>query len=221
MLAPKHIEVSTPKYRPSTHRDVINFNSENVEQFSNEECNTCANGSDIDDPVTFQQLKTIIHRRLENIALIAMFSTILILSAFVINEINENDKLEFNNTSPKDILKTLKLKNATKIIIGHLNINSIRNKIEDLKYLIADNIDILLISETKINNTFPESQFAIAGFHPPYRENRNENGGGLLLYFREHVPSKKITLNFYPKIEAIAIEINLKKKTIRCFIQKV
>ena len=98
-----------------------------------------------------------------------MFSTILILSAFVINEINENDKLEFNNTSPKDILKTLKLKNATKIIIGHLNINSIRNKIEDLKYLIADNIDILLISETKLNNTFPESQFAIAGFHPPYR----------------------------------------------------
>ena len=155
---------------------------------------------------------TLDNRRLENIALIALFSTILTLAAFVLNEINEYDKLEFNNTSPKDILKTLKLKNVKKIIIGHLNINSIRNKIEDLKYLIADNIDILLISETKLNNTFPESQFVIAGFHPPYREDRNENGGGLLLYIREHIPSKKVILNFYPKIEAFAIVINLKKK---------
>ena len=69
-------------------------------------------------------------RHLENIALIAIFCTILILSAFLINEINENDKLELNNTSLKDILKKLKLKSANKIIIGLLNINSVRNKIE-------------------------------------------------------------------------------------------
>ena len=106
----------------------------------------------------------------------------------------------------------MKLTNANKIIIGHLNINSIRNKIEDLKYLIAENIDTLLISETKLNNTFPESQFLISGFQPPYRVDRNEKGGGLLLYVREHIPSKKLNINFYPKIEAFAIEINLKKK---------
>ena len=120
--------------------------------------------------------------------------------------------LERLHTSPKDILKKMKLTNANKIIIGHLNINSIRNKIEDLKYLIAENIDILLISETKLNNTFPESQFLISGFQPPYWEDRNEKGGGLLLYVREHIPSKKLNINFYPKIEAFAIEIKLKKK---------
>ena len=81
-----------------------------------------------------------------------------------------------------------------------------------IKYLIAENIDILLIAETKLNNTFPESQFLISGFQPPYREDRNEKGGGLLLYVREHIPSKKLNINFYPKIEAFAIEINLKKK---------
>ena len=70
------------------------------------------------------------NRHLENIALIAIYCTILILSAFLINEINENDKLELNNTSPKDILKKLKLKSGNKIIIGLLNINSVRNKIE-------------------------------------------------------------------------------------------
>ena len=114
------------------------------------------------------------------------------------HEIKENVKSARKTTSPKDILKKMKLTNANKIIIGHLNINSMRNKIEDLKYLIAENIDILLISETKLNNTFPESQFLISGFQPPYREDRNEKGGGLLLYFREHIPSKKLNINFYP-----------------------
>ena len=135
-------------------------------------------------------------RRLGNTALIAIICAILILFSFLIHEIDENDRLEFNNTSPTDILKKLKLKNANKIIIEHLNINSIRNKIEDLKYLISENIDILLISETKLNNTFPESQFLIAGFHPPYREDRNEKGGGILLYIREHIPSKKLNIIF-------------------------
>ena len=151
------------------------------------------------------------NRRLENIALLAMFCTILILSVFLMHEIKENVKSALKTASPKDILKKMKLTNANKIIIGHLNINSIRNKIEDLKYLIAENIDILLISETKLNNTFPESQL-ISDFQPPHREDRNEKGDGLLLYIREHIPSKKLNINFYPKIEAFAIEINLKKK---------
>ena len=73
-------------------------------------------------------------------------------------KIKENVKSALKTTSPKDILKKMKLTNANKIIIGHLNINSIRNQIEDLKYLIAENIDILLISETELNNTFQESQ---------------------------------------------------------------
>ena len=98
---------------------------------------------------------TLENRRLENTALIAIICIFLILSTFPIHGIDENDRLEFNNTSPTDILKKLKLKNTNKITIEHLNVNSIRNKIEDLKYLISENIDILSIEETKLNNTFP------------------------------------------------------------------
>ena len=74
-----------------------------------------------------------------------------------------------------------------------------------------DNIDILLISETKLDDTFPDGQFFIDGFHGPYREDRTNKGGGLLLYIREHIPCKKIHVNFCPKIEAVIIEINFKK----------
>ena len=44
-------------------------------------------------------------------------------------------------------LKALRLKNLNKLIIAHLNINSLRNKFEFLVSLIRDNIDVLMISK--------------------------------------------------------------------------
>ena len=47
-------------------------------------------------------------------------------------------------------LKALCLKNVNKLIIAHLNINSLTNKFEFQISLIKDNIDVLMISETKV-----------------------------------------------------------------------
>ena len=52
-------------------------------------------------------------------------------------------------------------KNPNRIIIAHLNINSIRNKSEMLKEVVGNKIDVLLISETKLDNTFPLNQFIL------------------------------------------------------------
>ena len=54
-----------------------------------------------------------------------------------------------DDTSDLDILKDLRCKNLNRILIGHLNINSLRNKFEILVSSIAVNLDILMISETK------------------------------------------------------------------------
>ena len=51
-----------------------------------------------------------------------------------------------------------------RIIIGHLNISSVTNKLESLVRFVGNNLDILVVSETKIDDTFPESQFLIEGF---------------------------------------------------------
>ena len=115
-------------------------------------------------------------------AMIALIATVLILSAFILTNIfNINAKQDVQELSPRDLLKNRKLANANKIVIGHLNINSIRNKFESFKYLIDGNMDIILLSETKLNDTFYVSQFLIHGFHAPYRANRTVNGGGILL----------------------------------------
>ena len=79
--------------------------------------------------------------------------------------------------------------------------------------VIKGKVDILLISGTKIDETFLPSQFHIPGFSSPYRLDRTKNGGGNLIYIRENVPSKNINIKkFRLDIECIFIEINLYKK---------
>ena len=46
----------------------------------------------------------------------------------------------------------MKIQCPQKIIVSHLNINSIRNKFDALSFIIDTNIDILLISETKLDD---------------------------------------------------------------------
>ena len=111
------------------------------------------------------------------------------------------------------VLKNLRMKNPSKLIFGHININSIRNKFELLRDEIESNVDILLISETKLDDTFPSEQFLMDGFSAPYRIDRNTNGGGLMLFVREGIPYKNLSkLEDSLETENFFIEINLKKK---------
>ena len=108
--------------------------------------------------------------------------------------------------------KTLKLfrkDNLNKIILAHLNINSIVNKFDCLSEQVKGNIDILLISETKIDESFSVGQFIIDGFSPPYRLGRNCHGGGLMLFVRKDIPSNLFVIETKP-MESFFIEINLR-----------
>ena len=61
----------------------------------------------------------------------------------VLNKSNGNQKQLSEN------LKAYRISNIGKIIIATLNINSLRNKFEELKMVMSGNIDILIITETK------------------------------------------------------------------------
>ena len=77
-------------------------------------------------------------------------------------------------------------------IFSYLNINSLRNKFENLCELVADNVDILCIAETKLDPSFSNSQFLIPGFHKPLRINVSSRRGGLLVYIKPFFPSKML-----------------------------
>ena len=74
-----------------------------------------------------------------------------------------------------------------KLVIAQLNINSLRNKFEDLKVIILNNIDILIISESKLEKSFPTHQFFIEGYCSPARFDHDSNGGGVIIYAREDI----------------------------------
>ena len=62
-------------------------------------------------------------------------------------------------TDCKKFLKSLRTSNPDKLVFAHLNINSIRNKFEMLSDQIKDKIQVLLVSEPKINDSFPVGNF--------------------------------------------------------------
>ena len=76
-----------------------------------------------------------------------------------------------------------------------------------------DKLDILLISETKVDLSFHSSQFAIDGFSSPFRLDRNSSGGGIMVFVWEEIPSKLLS-EYKPNssVENIFIEINLRSK---------
>ena len=68
------------------------------------------------------------------------------------------------NISDNCKVSYLRNQNPFRVIKGHININSFRNKFEQLVRFINNNLDILMISKTKIDDTFPDSQFLIKDF---------------------------------------------------------
>ena len=77
----------------------------------------------------------------------------------------------------------MRTKNPERVIIGNLNINSLPNKFEQLKVL--KYVDVLVLTETKLNGFFPKAQFLVDKFSEPYRYDRNRKGGGMI-YIREN-----------------------------------
>ena len=109
------------------------------------------------------------------------------------------------------MLKSLCCNNLNKLVFAHLNINSIRNKSELLSEQVRRTTDILMVSKTKIDDSFRIRNFLIHGFSPPYRLDRNSEGGGIMLYIRDDIPSNLLVTDKEP-IESLYVELNLRNE---------
>ena len=108
--------------------------------------------------------------------------------------------------------KEIRAENFDNIIVGTPTINSISPKFDEFKLMISGYFDVIIVTETKLDDSFPKAQFCIDGFSIPYRLDRNRNGGGLTIYVRDDIPSKMLTKHNFPEnIEAAFIELNFRK----------
>ena len=74
------------------------------------------------------------------------------------------------------------------------------------------NIDLILISETKLDDSFRIAQFQVKGFSVQYRCDRNGKGGGLHLYIRENMQSRLLISKSKCNIEILSVAVNLRKR---------
>ena len=69
-----------------------------------------------------------------------------------------------------------------------------------------------MVSETKLDEMFPTSQFLMQGDSIPFRKDRTSKGGGILLYVRKDISCKIIKTEADAYYEGLFIEINFRKK---------
>ena len=81
-----------------------------------------------------------------------------------------------------------------------------------MKALIIGNIDIHVVTESKLDRSFPSGQFNIDVYSPPFRYDRNSFGDGVIIFVREDIPCRELFAHMTSfNIEGIFLEINLRK----------
>ena len=69
----------------------------------------------------------------------------------------------------------------------------------------------MVISEAKLDYSFPESQFKIPRYSSPFRLDWDQNGGDIMVFVHEDIPAKFLYFEDKP-IEALFIELTSVKR---------
>ena len=104
---------------------------------------------------------------------------------------------------------------------SYININSIRYKFDILKPMLTEVSHILIISETKLDDSFPELQYYIEGFRTPFKLDHNKHGGrgGILLYVRNNINAILLMDHVFPnniEVSFIEVKVNICKWLVCC-----
>ena len=110
-----------------------------------------------------------------------------------------------------DRLNRLSKEHQNNPIIGYLVINSLHNKINDLRKICRNaQTHVLCVDETKLDEWLPDAQFHIEGYqYPAFRKNRNKNSGGKIVYVKEGLIATRILEYEIKNIETICEEITI------------
>ena len=110
--------------------------------------------------------------------------------------------------SRNDIFKDIK-----NVIFEHLNLSSLQNKFFSISELIEGKVDIFLINQSKVDESFTSNQFAMSGYKF-IRRDRNKFGGGIAFYITDQLTSLIIAIKISSDIEILTIEITISEKKI-------
>ena len=93
-----------------------------------------------------------------------------------------------------------------------------KNKVTDLKEIVGYlSLDYLVLSETKLDDSFPSAQFNLPNYEIRARRDRDKNGGGLIEFVKKGLICKKLKIFEPRESECISSEITVSKRKWLCF----
>ena len=120
-----------------------------------------------------------------------------------------------NRSETINALKRFRCSYLKNLIICHLNINGLRNKFYEISDMLTQNlVDVLFLTETKLDASFPIAQFSLPGYKT-IRADRKSNGGGLMSVIRSDIAHRRRSdlesLSYHP-VESMIIEIAVRQE---------
>ena len=106
------------------------------------------------------------------------------------------------------------IRNARGLKIAHLNVRSLRNKVDLLRLEQFDNvaIDVLTLSETWLDSNIQDSEICLPGFTLVRRDREgSKSGGGVAIYVRDGLPFRVRNDLNTGENECLWIELNRAK----------
>ena len=85
--------------------------------------------------------------------------------------------------------------NQKNLTISHVNINSVTSphRLDELSdFADSSRTDILMLTETKLDNTVHPRLYKLHNYHEPYLKNRSRHGGGVAMYLNASLAAKRL-----------------------------
>ena len=135
---------------------------------------------------------------------------VLILLLMISGDIHKNPgpTSEYESSSFDTSSIPLSSVNDNSIKIMHLNIRSIRRKIDFLESF-TDDVDILCLTETHLDPSIKDCDISITNFQQIHRKDRNSFGGGVIVYSSINLNIKRRLDIESNEDEIIWVELNI------------
>lgn len=121
-----------------------------------------------------------------------------------------------DNSMPENSLfpeiRNVRAKNVRNIILAHININSLRHKFSEISIMLHEKmIDILVISEAKLDDSFTNNLFHVNGYCM-YRQDNTAKSGGIVVFIKDCIANSCGKIKIYEKsLECITVDFIVDK----------
>lgn len=95
----------------------------------------------------------------------------------------------------------------SRVTVGSANVNGMLSKLHLINStLVLLSLDALLLQETKLDGSIPDSELKCEGYSL-FRRDRTRNGGGVAIFVREHLKAQLLTIDVAAEILAVSVPL--------------